>query len=43
MSDLWNGMFDINGDGVSDIGEEFLAFRIFEAVTGESEDEEDDE
>ena len=43
VDDLWNGMFDFNGDGVTDIGEEYLAFRIFEAVTGESGDEEDDE
>lgn len=43
VSDLWNGMFNFNGDGVTDIGEEFLAFKIFEAVTEESEDGEDDE
>ncbi len=42
MSDLWNGMFDFNGDGVTDIVEKFLAFRIYEAVTEESGDEEDD-
>ena len=34
MKDLWNGMFDFNGDGRMDIGEEYLAYRIFEAVTG---------
>lgn len=42
MDDLWNGMFDYNDDGVTDIGEQYLAFRIFEAVTEESEDGEDD-
>ena len=37
MKDLWNGMFDFNGDGRMDIGEEYLAYRIFEAVTREPE------
>ena len=43
MKDLWNGMFDFNHDGVTDIGEEFLAYRMFAAVTEESEIEEEDE
>ncbi len=43
MNDPWNGMFDFNGDGVTDIGEEYLAFKIFEAVTEESEDGENEE
>ena len=30
MKDLWNGMFDFNGDGQMDIGEEFLAYKIYE-------------
>ena len=38
MRDLWNGMFDFNGDGRMDIGEEFLAYKMYEAVTEESED-----
>ena len=42
MKDLWNGMFDFNGDGQMDIGEEFLAYRIYEAVTRESEGDEED-
>jgi hypothetical protein len=42
MKDLWNGMFDFNGDGWMDIGEEYLAYRIFEAVTRESESSEED-
>ena len=42
MKDLWNGMFDFNGDGQMDIGEEFLAYKIFEAVTRESEGDEKD-
>ena len=43
VKNFWNGMFDFNGDGITDIGEEFIAFKIFEAVTEESEDDEDDE
>ena len=42
MKDLWNGMFDFNGDGRMDIGEEFLAYKIFEAVTEESGNSEED-
>jgi hypothetical protein len=42
MKDLWNGMFDFNGDGWMDIGEEYLAYRIFEAVTREPESSEED-
>lgn len=42
MKDLWNGMFDFNGDGRMDIGEEFLAYKIYEAVIEESEDNEED-
>ena len=36
--DLWDGFFDINGDGETDLAEEFLAYEMFEAL---SEDEED--
>ena len=45
MKDLWGGMFDFNGDGVTDIGEEYLAYKIYEAVTKDSEDcvDEDEE
>jgi len=42
LKDFWNGMFDFNGDGRMDLGEEFLAYRIYEAVTEESENDEDD-
>ena len=38
MKDLWGGMFDYNGDGVMDIGEEYLAYKIYEAVKGMRED-----
>lgn len=43
LDDPWNGMFDFNGDGVTDIGEEYLAYRIFEAVTGEPEEDGEEE
>ena len=43
MKDLWGGMFDFNGDGVTDIGEEYLAYQIFEAVTEESENDDEGE
>lgn len=42
MKDLWGGMFDFNGDSVTDIGEQFLAYKIYEAVTEESEDCDDE-
>ena len=34
-------MFDIDGNGAMDPGEEYLAFRIWEEMTGNDEDEED--
>jgi len=43
MKDLWGGMFDVNGDGVMDLGEEYLAYKIYEAVTEESEDRKEEE
>ncbi len=38
-------MFDVNGDGVVDPGEEYLAFRIWEEMngTGGKAPEEDEE
>lgn len=36
------GMFDINGDGVMDPGEEYLAFRIWEEMNGIDEEDETD-
>ena len=43
FGDLWGGLFDFNGDGVTDLGEEYLAYKMYEAVTEESEGQEDDE
>ena len=34
--DFLGGIFDFNGDGKTDLGEEFLAFKIFEEVTKEN-------
>lgn len=35
--DLFGGLFDFNGDGKTDLGEEWLAFKIFEECTKEEE------
>ena len=32
-------MFDFNGDGIMDPGEEYLAFRIWEEMNGIGEEE----
>ena len=42
MKDLWGGMFDFNSDGVMDLSEEYLAYKIYEAVTEESEDNDEE-
>ena len=31
--DFMNGMFDFNSDGKTDLGEEFIAYNIYEDVT----------
>ena len=36
-------MFDIDGNGRMDAGEEYLAFRIWEEMTGNDEEEEPDD
>ena len=44
--DFLGGMFDLNGDGVTDASEMFIAYKIFEQSTGcddEDEDEDEDE
>ena len=41
-NDLFGGLFDFNGDGKTDIGEEFLAYKIFEECTKEDKDTERD-
>lgn len=40
--DLFGGMFDLNGDGNVDLGEEFMAYKMFEEVTKEDDDDADD-
>jgi len=40
MSDFMGGMFDFNGDGHTDAGEEFMAYQVYEDMTkddGESQ------
>ena len=37
--DIFGGMFDFNGDGKTDLGEEWIAFKIFEECTKGSEDQ----
>ena len=36
--DLWDGFFDINGDGETDLAEEFLAYEMFEALSEDDDD-----
>lgn len=40
--DLFGGMFDFNGDGKTDLGEHFIAYKIFEEVTKEDNPDSDD-
>lgn len=38
---LFGGLFDLNGDGKVDLGEEFMAYKMFETVTKEEMDDDD--
>ena len=38
MNDFMGGMFDSNGNGRTDIGEEYTAFRIHEDMAGNKTD-----
>lgn len=40
--DFFGGMFDFNGDGKTDLGEQFIAYKIFEEVTKEEDSDSDD-
>ncbi len=42
MAGFWDDLFDFNGDGKTDIGEEWLAFKMFEECTKADEPEDDD-
>ncbi len=42
MPGPWDDLFDFNGDGETDIGEEFLAFKMFEECTKEDVEDDDD-
>ena len=39
--DLFGGMFDFNGDGKTDLGEEFIAYKIFEEISKENDNVDD--
>ena len=32
LDSLFGGFFDLNGDGHTDIGEEFMAFQLFDEM-----------
>lgn len=36
--DPFGGMFDLDGDGRTDLSEEFMAYKMFEEVTREDDD-----
>ena len=40
--DFFGGMFDFNGDGKPDLGEQFIAYKIYEEVTKEDNPDSDD-
>lgn len=42
MDDFFGRMFDFNGDGQTDIGEDWLAFKMFEECTKADGEPEDD-
>ncbi len=37
--DFMGGLFDVNHDGITDSSEMYLAFRVWEEVTGNQEDD----
>ena len=39
---LFGGLFDFNGDGKTDLGEEFIAYKIFEECVKGNDDTDDD-
>lgn len=39
---LFGGLFDFNGDGKTDLGEEFIAYKIFEGCMKGNDDTDDD-
>jgi len=36
-NDFFGGLFDFNGDGITDLGEQFIMYEIFKEVTKEDE------
>lgn len=41
FSSPFGGLFDFNGDGVEDIAEEWLAYKMFQEVTKEEDESSD--
>ena len=39
---FWGGLFDFNGDGKTDIGEQFIAYKMFEDCTKGFDSDDDD-
>ena len=39
--DDFGGLFDFNGDGKTDLGEQFLAYQIFEQTMRDNSDDEE--
>lgn len=37
-----DGLFDLNGDGKADLGEQYIAYRIFEEMTKPDSEKDDD-
>ena len=42
-NDFLGGLFDFNGDGRTDPGEMFIAYKIFEATTKDDLDDEEED
>ncbi len=39
--DLLGGLFDFNGDGKTDLGEEYMAYRVWEECMKDAESDSD--
>ena len=42
-NDFLGGLFDFNGDGRIDMGEMYIAYKIYEEATREEENDDSDE
>ena len=41
MKERWGGMYDLNGDGFTDMAEQYIGFRIWEEMNDIREDDDD--